>query len=779
MTQGQVRSEIQASELRELILKEGDARAGPLRDLKVAGALDLAGMQFDRWLRFDNCEFTGPVDLTGSRATLGIEFTDCDLNGLQARNVCVPEDIALESVRNHSGIVCLIGARVDGDLRCTGSEFGGDPDVAFNGRGMHVAGSLLFDGLTADGEVLLARARIGGTLTLRGATCRLPGGRSIDASHLVVDGELLCGDGFRSVGEFRLRWAKVGALHARGGTLENPDGTALMAESLEAAVGLFFDNPFTAKGTVVLSNARVAGEVRCSGGNFESGPGQLAIDARVMHATTVRMNYGFRSSGKVILDSAKIADKLSCTDGTFRNVDDIALSANGISCQDVRLGHGFTAYGEVQLQGARIESELNCSGATIHAKGRTALCANGMVCGGRVFLDDGFHAEGSVYLLRAFIAGELNCTNGRFEMPGGIALSANGLVCDGAVFCNDKFRAYGEVEFLNAYIKTELNCSNGKFRNQGEDALNASGLMCSGSVLLNGTFLAEGAVDLTEATVGARLDCGNGTFDTLRAPRLKVGATFNWQPTEVFADVDVSYAQVGHLVDRPASWPGDNKTNLSGFAFRSLGEETPVPAGKRAEWLSFAATFAPDVYHWLFRIYRQMGREEDARNIMIALQDARRAELRKSFRTGSGRFESNIWNLLLRSWNRFLGWSVRYGYAIQRPLLFALALWVASIPFFWWAWSDDVMKAVAAGQGVQVSANQCTSAYPCFFPWSYSLELLLPVINLHQVGYWLPDASTGWLGRLLLGYTWVAVILGWLIGIVLIAGVGQLFSRRD
>jgi len=214
------RLEMRAEILRALCLeKPGDFW---MRGARVTGQLDLAGMRLNHSLRFIDCEFT-EIDLTGALAAEGIRLQGCKMRSLRADWLSVQGDLVLERVRNH-GLVSLIGGRVGGSLRCTGSEFVNPGGRAFDGRDLSVEGSALFDGeFRSEGEVLLASARIKGLLSFRTASCRNAGARSIDATHLSLDGELSCGGGFRSEGEVCLRWAQVGAVHAQGGFFFNPE----------------------------------------------------------------------------------------------------------------------------------------------------------------------------------------------------------------------------------------------------------------------------------------------------------------------------------------------------------------------------------------------------------------------------------------------------------------------------------------------------------------------------------------------------------------------------
>jgi hypothetical protein len=218
------------------------------------------------------------------------------------------------------------------------------------------------------------------------------------------------------------------------------------------------------------------------------------------------------------------------------------------------------------------------------------------------------------------------------------------------------------------------------------------------------------------------------------------------------------------------------KTKIVGLMFRNLGrgeeeeeeEEASVPeekalADRRIGWL-VDASYAPGAYQQLSRIYQQKGMDSEAREIAIAGQRDRRK------RGGMRRWP--------RIWNWFLDKTVRYGYAMHRPLVAVLFAGLVGAAFFYLAQTHGLMEAVSPPQGVKVEASNCTPSYPCFFPLTYAFEIFLPVINLRQVNFWLPDAATGW-GLGLLVWVWFAIVSGWVITVALASGIGYLFSQRD
>jgi len=79
-----------------------------------------------------------------------------------------------------------------------------------------------------------------------------------------IDGDLLCGDGFHSIGEVRLLGAQIGgAADFAGATLDGNGGAALSADGMLVTGDLFCrkgdDKGFHIKGAAILGGARIGG----------------------------------------------------------------------------------------------------------------------------------------------------------------------------------------------------------------------------------------------------------------------------------------------------------------------------------------------------------------------------------------------------------------------------------------------------------------------------------------------------------------------------------------
>ena len=134
--------------------------------------------------------------------------------------------------------------------------------------GSRLAQGLLADGLTtrgnvnfrngfsAEGEVRLLAATIGGQLNCGGGKFHNPDGNALHADKLTVKGDVNLRDNFSAEGEVRLVSVNIGGdLICGGGKFHNPDGNALNVEKGKIS-GVLFWWKTTCKGEVNLIYAK-------------------------------------------------------------------------------------------------------------------------------------------------------------------------------------------------------------------------------------------------------------------------------------------------------------------------------------------------------------------------------------------------------------------------------------------------------------------------------------------------------------------------------------------
>jgi hypothetical protein len=69
------------------------------------------------------------------------------------------------------------------------------------------------------------------------------------------------------------------------------------------------------------------------------------------------------------------------------------------------------------------------------------------------------------------------------------------------------------------------------------------------------------------------------------------------------------------------------------------------------------------------------------------------------------------------------------------------------------------------------------SSYPEFNPWMYSLDALLPVMEIGQKQYWRPDPSKP-NGTLTLNYYYFLSVIGWALSLLAVAGFSRLVKSK-
>ena len=489
--------------------------------------------------------------------------------------------------------------------------------------------------------------------------------------------------------------------------------------------------------------------------------------------------------------NGEIAD---CSDESEKNNDpngaekwgyERVIRANQIwwLCTDPQASSMVTYWG-IAVQGARIDGVLNLRLATISFPLSFWRCAfprginlgyveisaldlsgthtgpiygDGVNIEGNVFLRNGFKAEGEVNLLCATIGRNLECDGSQFINKGARALNADGLKVEGDVFLRNDFKAEGEVRLVGATIGGVLDCEKGMFIKPTGYALLADDLNIKGSAYLHNGFQADGVVSLGGATIDRSF-----AWTDVNSPEK--------------ATLDLRSATVGTLWDDQDSWPDEGRLLLHGLVYKEIDDDAPRDAESRIDWLRRQPGFRPQPYEQLAAVLRKSGQDDDAKKILIAKNEDR------------ARLTKLTWSE--KWWYRVLGPMIGYGY---RPLN---ALWgvVAFVALGWilfgigyWGGlvtpqneSAYVERSVSTVGGTEV--RELSDVYPRFNFLVYSFDVFVPLIDLHQAKYWLPNASRGpallsikgfalHTGGLLRLYLWVHITMGWAITMLLVAGL--------
>ena len=634
--------------------------------------------------------------------------------------------------------------------------------------------------------VRLRGVKISGLLDFEGATLRCP--LSLDSCYLDAD-DPACLD-HATASRVVLTGCQLAGLTANMLTVRQIDLTRSTLRT----------------GPLSLMYANISDELVCSGARLNGTDSDLnaLVAGGIQVGGSVYLDQylddPFTAAGAVWLARADIGGDLACTGARLgSNRYGIALLAEGMKVGgQMFLREEFTTDGAVRLLGSDITGDLSCRAARLGADhDGNALVADRMRVGGEVHLYKGFTAGGAVVLNGADITGDLSFRGAQLTGTNhaGNALDAGGMKVghdvlldaepadDGAA--GPPFTAAGTVRLVRADIIGQLSCSGARLTGTdgAGNALVADGMKVGAAVLLDEGFTAAGTVSLSSARADqlvlspAKLAGANEiTFD-FTATEAQIAGALRWAPDGQFSGrVNLEDAHVGELEDSwtprgelaHGHWPLDGRLRLNGFIYGGLGEAS---VKQRLEWIrsqyqgARPAAFAAQPYEQLVDIYRQAGQDTEAREVAIA----RGRDLRRY---------GNL-NWYRRFGNAFLDKTIRYGYQTWRAAAGLAAVFVAFLVLSIAGQHQHVIVPTASVSGLHPvpTATQCTSDYPCFYPFGYTIDTVIPIINVHQADHWGPDAHApaGWLW--VVG-AWVATAAGWALATLLVAGYTGLV-RRD
>lgn len=271
-------------------------------------------------------------------------------------------------------------------------------------------------------------------------------------------------------------------------------------------------------------------------------------------------------------------------------------------------------------------------------------------------------------------------------------------------------------------------------------------------------------------------------------------------------------AEVGALIDDQKSW--GSGLILDGFVYHRLGGEALCNAKTRVTWLKKQRNdhcytpdnFKPQPWKQLIRTLRQMGHTEEARQVAIAYETHRRQH--KIIRNPVSRFFHFLFGLF-----------IAYGYRPLRLFFIMIAVWFLCAGMYWAAALDDVFApsnplifnhsdyaACRPGYlpgpmppnkehayGNWYLCPQLAGEYTGFSPLAYSLDLILPLVDLQQEHDWAPYIPTpkatwheelwqffhpeDWKYHWTRLLVWFEILFGWVASLLLVAVVSGLTNR--
>lgn len=560
----------------------------------------------------------------------------------------------------------------------------------------------------------------------------------------------------------------------------------------------------------ILKGTEIAGELDFSGSTL---PG-LQADRTIIKDSLLLSN-GFTSTSEIRLIGARIGSSLEFIGAQLNVTQSNAISAdNAVIKGSVFLSKGFSSNGEIRLLGAQIDGNLSCKNAKLNVKEGNSISADRAAVKGSIFLSEGFTATGTIRLVGAQIEGSLSCQGAKLNTKEGDAILADRALIKGDVHLTNGFHSNGKIRLHGAQINGNLACNSAKLNIENGDALSADGAVIQGGVFLSKGFTTTGTIRLLGTQIGGNFSLEGAQLNknmgaTLSADGMIVNGAFFLRNLKSPAyDVRLSSAKVGRLIDDRNSW--GERLVLDGFLYERLAGGSPTSAQSRLTWLKKQTTkhlnqenFRPQPWKQLQTVLRNMGHAEEAKQIAIAFEDHLRTEkligkppsnLPKWMETPYQNFNLTI-HYLFRA-------LIGYGYRPLRLVMWMLGVWLLCASIYWSA----ALQGVMAPSQPLVFQNmpkyesciknwylceELPEAYTGFSPLAYSLDLLLPLVNLQQEQDWAPLVPTpkntwheeffgNWTFKHIVRFTvWFEILFGWLASLLLVAVVSGLTKRSE
>jgi hypothetical protein len=417
-----------------------DPRGIRLYGARIRGGLDLSFVKTDFLLSLRRCHVEGHITFDYI-VVPSLVLTGSCVSSLSADFAKVTGSVLCNKNFSANGLVQLRAAHIGGNFDCGGGRFRISQNapnlyegIALDVESARIDGSIrLGDKFSAEGGVRLYRTQINGNLNCEGGTIvNLESSEPIalNAEAAQIGGSVLLRDNFSAQGEVRLMSAEVGGfLACDGARLRNPpqeaspgSGTALQADGIRVSQSVLLWKDFYAEGAVRFFGAQVRGNFICTRATLKN-PVQPKLDRSgiALNAETaeiagyVQLRDGFSAEGTVRLFKSSIGLGLDCSRGKFENTGGIALNAYGAQVGGhVLLSNGFESKGVVLLSGAHLQGNLNCTNAQLNNPARidvsrsgVALDADGIKVDGSIVFTNNFLAKGEVKLFGAEVGKNL------------------------------------------------------------------------------------------------------------------------------------------------------------------------------------------------------------------------------------------------------------------------------------------------------------------------------------------------------------------------------------
>jgi hypothetical protein len=530
------------------------------------------------------------------------------------------------------------------------------------------------------------------------------------------------------------------------------------------AMGTFNALGIEVSNGISLASGRIGGHLRLDGAHLRGGD-NAALAANGLRVTgSVELGlHGserFTADGAVELEGAKIDASLRLNGASLKAPKGDALSAMFLTVGEIidgspRGGHRLEALGTLRIQNGRAGA-VYLNGAQLTGQGGVALAASGLETSGDLFATTigplPFMADGSVELIDAQIGGQLAFSGATLkahdaDVP---AFAGDSLRVHRGGFFDALFTVEGETRMLSAEFGAPLYFSGARLSNPGGRALAASGLVVKGDAFFQADtdgdpFVADGQIEMSGCVISGQLGFDgaqlSGPLILEEAQVTSLWIRFGEEPEALV----LLQANIGALYN----WSHQRglsscATELRNGHYDTLSSASRASTQEHLRWLQRDPSgYSPQPYEALAAAFVRAGHEDEARAVLVAKEQRRRSVL--SWRGKIGSY--------------LLGATVAHGYRSSQAAVWLGALLIVGACLF-----GTVFDAGPAGHHYDLTPARDAKQVPSFQPVIYSLDVLLPVIDLGQATAWNAHGASLWVSVGL-------ALSGWLLTAALVAGI--------
>jgi hypothetical protein len=453
-------------------------------------------------------------------------------------------------------------------------------------------------------------------------------------------------------------------------------------------------------------------------------------------------------------------DNLECNGVVFEG----PVNFNSSKCRSGGFFRNTTFLGETDFGHTTFSETLSCDGAVF----RTVSRFDSLNCGQSVFFRNAEFVETD--FRHATFGLNLSCDQSVFAGPATFA----SVRCGGSGFFNNATFGSGRVNWGGASFGGNLECLDAVF--QGEVSLNRT--QCQGAARFDrANFKGRKKADFAFAYFELNLVLNNAVFSgPVDFTMTRVERSLTLEETNFESYIALYGATVGALSLEGGVSVKACHLDLRGFAFRSVrGEVKTALAFVRAQ---DPTSFSREPYLQLETFYRSAGDEVEAKKTHYT----GRRDLRENAKSSHG---ATRWS----SWTKVGDLLLKYltGYGVKTwLLLFYIGFFLGVGTWVFWQ-ADAVRPSTAETSGAIVAAQPSkdnpaqspTEKRPSeggwhhpLNPFAYSLDLFLPVVNLHYDEMWSP------VGEWRAVYALLHAMAGWLLVPLLVASLAGLVRRE-